>query len=43
MPSLKDFIIYSYKTDKLIIAFIVLSKMITLKNAFKIFNLLIDK
>lgn len=43
MPSIKDFIIYSYKTDKLIIAFILLSKMITLKNAFKIFNLLTNK
>lgn len=43
MPSIRDFIIYSYKTDKLIIAFILLSKMITLKNAFKIFNLLTNK
>lgn len=43
MPSAKDLILYSYKKDKLIIAFILLSKMITLEIAFKIFNLLTNK
>lgn len=43
MPSKKDFLFYSYKTDKLVIVFILLAKIIAFKNAFKIFNLLINK
>lgn len=43
MPSAKDLILYSYKNDKLIITFILLAKILAFKNAFKIFNLLINK
>lgn len=43
MPSIKDFILYSYKTDKLIVTFILFAKIIAFKKAFKLFNLLTNK
>lgn len=40
MPSIKDLIFYSYKSDKFIIIFILLAKVLGFKYALRLFNLL---
>lgn len=43
MPSVKEFVLYSYKEDRLVAGFILLAKLIKFKNAFKLFHYLIHK
>lgn len=43
MPSVKEFVLYSYKEDRLVSGFILFAKLIKFKNAFKLFHYLIHK